>query len=453
MSEFILSILAFIITLGLLITFHEAGHFWVARRCGVKVLRFSIGFGQPFWCYRSPVDGTEYAITALPLGGYVRMLDERDGEVDPDEVHRAFNRQPIPVRMAIVAAGPVANFLLAIVLYAITFLIGVPGMRPVLDAPRPGSVAAFAGFQARDVITAIDGQSTPTLQDVTLALLDRGAAHRTITVQVQDSAGETRNRWLTLPDDALDPSRLLEQLGFVLWNPPLPAVIDRVQSGSAAARAGLQAGDRILAVQGQPLTGGWQQWTTLVRQHPQQSLQIDIERDGQRQSLPITPEAKPVGDKIIGFVGANARVPPEWLSELHVVQQYDPLTALGKAAQKTWNMSLLTLRMLGRMIIGQASLENIGGPITIAQVAGQSASIGLIAFLSFLALVSLSLGVLNLLPIPILDGGHLLYDFIAWLRGSPLSEQAQEIGQRVGFVVLILLMSLALFNDLTRLFN
>ncbi|MEE4376864.1 MAG: sigma E protease regulator RseP [Candidatus Competibacteraceae bacterium] len=454
MSHFVISLLALIVTLGLLITFHEFGHFWVARRFGVKVLRFSIGFGKPFWLRRGQVDGTEYAVTAIPLGGYVRMLDEREGDVDPQERERAFNRQPVSSRIAIVAAGPIFNFLFAIAVYTLMFMVGVPGLRPLLEQPPADSLMAQAGFQQGDLIIAVDDQDTPTLRDVNLALLDRAMATDNIVIQVKDADQRVLFRTLDLSSlpDARQADQLLEQLGLAMQQPRLPAVIAEVQDNGAAQQAGLQAGDRVVTVDGQPIAD-WQQWAGMVRQQPNTPLNVGIERDGAVQTLTVIPDPIETEQGVIGRVGALVQVPDDFADAVRIVTRYGPIQALGEAVVKTGEMALFTLRMMGRMLIGKASLDNISGPITIAQFAGQSASIGLIPFLSFLALVSISLGVLNLLPVPVLDGGHLLYYFIEFVKGSPLSDTAQELGQRVGIVLLVMLMGLAFFNDLARLFG
>ncbi|HAS51891.1 MAG TPA: RIP metalloprotease RseP [Gammaproteobacteria bacterium] len=450
-SPFI-SILALIVTLGVLITVHEFGHFWVARRLGVKVTKFSIGFGKPLWTRRGQ-DDVEYVIAALPLGGYVKMLDEREGDVPEAELHRAFNRKPVGSRIAIVLAGPLFNFLFAILAYACMFVVGVPGMKPLLDQPVAGSLAEAGGFRKGDLIIAIDGEPTPALSSVMLTLVDRAMAEDVIQIEVQDVDDRLRMRTLDLRDGriATDDVRMFERVGLTPWQPVLPAVIGQVMPDGAAARSGLQAGDRILLVDSVPVAD-WRQWRGIIERHPGQLMNVRIEREGGEQALELTPDTRqtPTGEQA-GFIGAVADVPPDLAADMQVVVRYGPLDAMGAAIGKTWDMSLLTLRMLGRMLIGKASLENLSGPITIAQFAGQAASAGFIAFLSLLALVSISLGVLNLLPIPVLDGGHLLYYLIEAIKGSPLSEALQQVGQQVGMVVLLLLMGLALFNDFNRL--
>lgn len=453
MMSTVISLLALIVTLGVLITVHEFGHFWVARRLGVKVLRFSVGFGHPLWLRRGQ-DGVEYVIAAVPFGGYVRMLDEREGAVAPDEAHRAFNRQSVWTRIAVVAAGPIFNFGFAIGAYTLMFMVGVTGVRPLLGEPAPGSLAAAAGFQEGDLIVTVAEQPVLTLDEVTLALVDARLAGGDVPVQVKDQDQQVRDLLLdlqSLPGEAEDHG-VLNQLGLALWKPHLPAAVAEIMPGGAAERAGLQPGDRILRVDGQPV-GDWQEWANYVREHPGDRLTVQVDRGGQTLTLAMVPDAVKTGEGVVGRIGASAQVPAAIAESLQIVLRYSPPRAFLEAVGKTWSMSVFTVRMLGRILIGKASLENISGPIAIAQFAGQSARIGAIAFLSFLALVSISLGVLNLLPVPVLDGGHLMYYFIEVVKGSPLSESLQQAGQRIGLALLLILMSLALANDLARLFK
>lgn len=452
MSNSLVSALALIVTLGVLITVHEFGHFWVARRLGVKVLKFSIGFGRPLW-RRIGRDGVEYVIAVLPLGGYVKMLDEREGEVAPDERQRAFNRQPVGSRIAIVLAGPAFNFLFAVLAYAFMFMVGIPGVKPLLDESRPKSLAEAGDFRKGDLVMAVDGKATPTLGAVMLALVDRAMTGEEIKVEVLDADDRTRIRTLDTRESQglADPAQVFERVGLVPWQPVLPAVIGQVMRDGAAERAGLRPGDRIVLADGKPIAD-WRQWREVIEQHPDQAFSARIEREGVERLLELIPDAREdERGQRVGFIGAVADMPEDLARNLWVVVRYGPLDAVGAAIGKTWDISLLTLRMLGRMLVGRASLDNLSGPLTIARFAGQAASAGLIAFVSLLALVSISLGVLNLLPVPVLDGGHLLYYLIELIKGSPLSETVQNLGQQVGIAVLLLLMGLALFNDFSRI--
>lgn len=456
MTSLLTTIAAFIVALGVLITVHEFGHFWIARRLGVKVLRFSVGFGRPLWVRRGRSDNTEFVIGAIPLGGYVKMLDEREGEVAEHEVGRAFNRQRLGVRIAIVAAGPVFNFLFAIFAYWLVFVAGETGTKPIVGDLIASSVADKAGMQAGDLIMAIDQQETSTWEAVTLKLLEESTRADRLRITVQRDVGHQETLWIDM--GAADPQKLhrgqvLAALGITPERPVVPPVIDRVQPDGAAAAAGFTSGDRVLRADDQPIES-WNQWVEYVRKRPEQWLRVIVERDGVPIELELYPARVEAEDgSIVGRIGAYVRYPEELAAQYQTEVRYGPLTAVGHALTKTWNMSLLMLRMLWRMLVGQASVENLSGPISIAQYAGQSASIGFSSFVKFLAIVSISLGVLNLLPIPVLDGGHLLYYLIEGVRGQPLSEQAQALGQQVGLVLLLLLMALAFYLDIERLFT
>lgn len=452
--DLLFTIGSFLVALAILISVHEYGHFWVARRLGVKVLRFSIGFGRPLLRRRRDPDSTEYVLAGIPLGGYVKMLDEREGEVPPDQLHLAFNRQPLWKRSAIVAAGPFFNFAFAILAYWAIFLAGDAGLRPLIGAVTPDSIAAESGFERGDELLRIGDRASPTWEGAVFALMAEALNREDLAVEVRDAAGAERTRWISgerlagLPDDP----NLLERLGLSPLRPPLPAVIGELTPGEPAERAGLRVGDHILAVDGAPVED-WREWVQLVRARPGMDLRVEIERAGERLELAVVPRAVEADGARIGRIGAGVESRDDLLEPYRVEVRYGPLAALGQSVAKTLDMSQLMLRVMGRMLIGQASVENLSGPITIAETAGRTASYGLDSFIKFLAVVSISLGVLNLLPIPILDGGHLLYFFIEWAKGSPLSEQAQLHGQKIGLVLLAALMTLAFYVDLSRLFG
>lgn len=452
MPGFLSTILAFIVAIGVLVTVHEFGHFWVARRLGVKVLRFSVGFGRPLW-RREAADGTEYMLAVIPLGGYVKMLDEREGEVPAAELDRAFNRKPVASRIAIVAAGPMFNFLFAILAYWLIFIIGVTGLRPLVGEVLPETPAAYAGLRSGDEIRVVEGRSTPTWDAARTALLKESLGGGRIELEVADSNGATRLVELDLTGLTLDleSGDLLPGLGIDPWRPSIPALIGEVVPGEPAEEAGLRAGDRILSADGRPISD-WNGWVKYVRAHPGEVLEVTVERDGAPLTLALKPASVAEGTREVGRIGAAvdmSRAPD--LERYQAVQDYPPLEALGAAAVRTWDMTSLTLQVLGRLFTGRASLESVSGPITIAQYAGETARIGVVPFLAFLAVVSISLGILNLLPVPILDGGHLLYYLIELVKGSPLSEEAQQLGQRLGIVLLLGLMALAFYNDFSRL--
>lgn len=442
------TVLWFLIAIGILVVVHEYGHYLAARLAGVKVLRFSVGFGKPLLSRRFGRDQTEWSLAALPFGGYVKMLDEREGEVPAAQAHRSFNRATVWRRIGIVAAGPIANFLLAIVFYFALFVHGMPALKPMIGEPPVDTPAAKAGLVAGDEIRMVNGTDTHSFQDLRLSLLRAGVAGDALELKLADGRSvrldaasiETEN----LEKDTLRP------LGIVRYDPEIAPVIGKVLPDGAAARAGFQTGDRLISANGKAIAN-WQDWVQLIRQHPAKPLRIEYERQGQRAELDVIPDAVEESGQRVGKIGAGPQVDESVLAPLMTEVRYGPFEALGRAAVKTWDMSLFTLEMMGRMVLGQVSWKNLSGPLTIADYAGQSATLGWISFVSFLALVSVSLGVLNLLPVPLLDGGHLMYYVAEVLTGRPVSERTMEIGSRIGMTLLLLLMSFALYNDLQRL--
>ena len=450
MLSILWNLAAFIIALGVLITVHEFGHFWVARRCGVRVERFSIGFGKALW-RRTDKSGTEYVIAMIPLGGYVKMLDERAEPVAPELRHYAFNNKTVGQRAAIIAAGPIANFLFAIFAYWLVFIIGVPGVRPVVGEITPNSIAAQAQIQPGTELKAVDGIETPDWDAVRLQLVSKiGDEHTTLSV-AQFGSNQRQDKTLDLRNWAFEPAKEdpVSSLGMRPRGPQIEPVLSEVQVNSAASKAGLQAGDRIVKVNGQSLTQ-WMTFVTLVRDNPDTPLALDIERQGSSLSLTLTPDSKQVNGKAEGFAGVVPKVIP-LPDEYKTVRQYGPFSAILEASDKTWQLMKLTVSMLGKLITGDVKLNNLSGPISIAQGAGMSAEFGIIYYLMFLALISVNLGIINLFPLPVLDGGHLLFLAIEKLKGGPVSERVQDFSYRIGSILLVLLMGLALFNDFSRL--
>lgn len=452
------SILWFILAIGVLVTVHEFGHFWVARRVGVKVLRFSVGFGRTLWSRRAGADQTEYVIAAIPLGGYVKMLDENEGEVAEQERHRAFNRQPLWKRIAIVVAGPAFNFLFAIFAYWLTFVIGIGGLKPIIGQVDPDGIAAAAGLDAEQRIVAVDGRDTRTWQSVVESIIGATLRDGSLTLEIVEPGAEPRTVTLDLQGlgvDEFSQGRLFEALGLAPKRPIVPPIIGEVEAGGPADRGGLRRGDRVLALDGDTLDS-WREFVEFIRAHAEKTIEMQVARDGATVTLMVRPavfSADGGQSPSYGRIGAGVKPPGADMGGYYETVRYAPWTAFSKAVVKTWDMSILTLRMLWKMVTLEISVKHLSGPISIAQYAGFSAEAGITRFLEFLAIVSVSLGILNLLPIPILDGGHLLYYLIESVTGRPVSEEAQYLGQRLGVAMLVGLMGLAFYNDLARIFG
>lgn len=435
--------------LGVLVTFHEYGHFWVARKNGVKVLRFSVGFGAPLlrWHDRH---GTEFVVAALPLGGYVKMVDEREGDVAEQDLPYAFNRKSVWQRMAVVVAGPLANFILAILVYWIVFGMGEQGVAPVVGDVAPGSVAEQAGLQPGQEITAVDGEPTPTWRALRMQLIYRIGESGPIYFTVSDNYGERKltgqlDEWL-MGAEEVDP---VPAIGVELYRPVILPIADEVIAGNPAAEAGMISGDRVLSVNGVAVHT-WSDWVEYVRQRPGEPLAVKVERAGQEVVIELVPRAVEENGETVGKVGMSV-LAPTWPEEMLRAMEYSFFGALKRGVEETWQTSLLILDSLKKMLEGLISVKHLSGPISIAKVAGASAQHGISAYLGFIAFLSVSLGVLNLLPIPVLDGGHLMYYLVEAVKGKPVSEKVQLAGFKLGLFVVAGLMVLALYNDLMRL--
>ena len=453
MIEILTSILAFILALGLLVAVHEYGHFWVARKLGVKVLRFCLGFGKPLWSKTVGPDQVEYAIAAIPLGGYVKLLDEREGPVAESEKHRAFNNQTTGVRIAILAAGPLFNFIFAIAAYWLMFVTGVTTLKPVIGAVESGSLAAEAGVLAGDEIVSVDGKDTASMMAAQLGILDTLVANGRIPMTVRGEDGRSRSVLIEIDGEKrsfTEPGELFPRLGMAPWRPLLPPLIADVTAGGSAEQSGLMSGDLIVSADGLPVKD-WREWVDFVRSRPGGVVALEIERDGSSQSLALQIGTADTDEGRIGRIGAGVRVPDDLYDGILTEQRLGPIDSLGEAVSRSWEMSSLTVRLIYRMLRGDVSAKNISGPINIAQVAGYTARAGLASFLNFLAIVSISLGILNLLPVPMLDGGQIAYQIAEVVKGSPVSERAQMLGQQVGIALLLILMSFAFYNDIANL--
>ena len=442
---------AFLLALGILIAVHEFGHFWVARRCGVFVERFSIGFGKPLW-QKVGKDGTEYTLAMIPLGGYVKMLDERVDEVPAERRHQAFNNKALWQRSAIVAAGPLANFIFAVFAYWVVYLIGVPAVRPVIGEVAPQSIAAEAGIRSGMELKSISGIQTADWESVNMAMISHIGDEKMVMTVIEPGTEYEIQRTLDLTGWTFDPEteRVLTTLGITPYSPAITPVISQLADEGAAIAAGLRLNDEIVSINAAPVTG-WQQVVDAVRAHPSQPLVLEVRRGGERVALTMTPaEQKQRDGTVVGYAGMAPTVAP-WPESYQINLQYGPIEAVGRAAEKTWQLVTLTFDMVGKLIIGDVAIKNLSGPISIAKGAGMTADFGVVYFLGFLALISVNLGIVNLLPLPVLDGGHLMFFAIEAVTRRPVSERVQDIGYRVGSAILVALMAVALFNDFTRL--
>ncbi len=456
MQSFLLSLVAFIIAIGVLVTIHEFGHYWVAKKMGVKVLRFSIGFGKPLWKKVAGPDKTEYVLAAIPLGGYVKMLDEREGNVEATELDRAFNRKSVWARIAIVIAGPLANLILAVLVYWLVFIVGITGIAPIVGDPLKDSPAALAGFQSEDKIVEVNGKATPTWNTVYVGLLDgivSGGGEIDITVDTSDGSQATRK--LVLAKELLNQEGdVVGSIGLNRWWPDVDPVIGGVVPGGAAEGAGLQVGDAVLSSDGTTVDT-WRQLVEIIRASADKTLNLVVLRDNSEVEVQLTPALRETPEGNIGFIGARETQSQAVIDEkLRTVERYSPLTALSMGFSRTAEMISVSIKMIGKLLTGQASLKNtVSGPISIAQFAGQSVSVGIDHYLSFIALVSISLGIFNLFPVPMLDGGHLLYYAIELVTGRQVSERIQIIGQQIGIALLGTLMIFVFYQDILRLFG
>ncbi len=450
MLEFLQTLIAFIVALGLLIFVHEYGHFWVARRCGVRVLKFSIGFGKPLFSWHDR-RGTEFCVAALPLGGFVKMLGEAGSDVGSDEIKESFAHKSVYQRFAIVSAGPLINLVFAIFLYWVLFVSGVTALAPFVGDVKPDSMAQSAGFQPLDEIIAVNDQPVESWDDVTMVLVALIGEDSTFTFKVVPEGGSQPverkvkvSQWMT-GSEKVHP---MELLGMAPYFPKVPAILGELVPGKAAVTQGLQTGDQVVAVNGVTIET-WDEWVMLIRQNPGTQMQVGVLRDGQTLGMSITPEPFTQQDgSVVGQIGAHLQAGLAEFPDFMVrEQQYGPIAAIGKALTHAWSRIHLTITSIGKMVTGKISVENLSGPITIAKIAGDSAQYGMESFFNFLAYLSISLGVLNLLPIPVLDGGHLMYYLAEMIKGSPVSEKAQAFGNSVGLTLLIMFMGLAFYND------
>jgi regulator of sigma E protease len=448
MGSALTDLLSFVVAISLLVAIHEYGHYIVGRWAGMKILRFSIGFGKPIWSKRSGKDNTEYCIASIPLGGYVRFLDSREGSIEPEDEGRAFDQRPIPARIAVLAAGPLFNFLFAILAYWALFVPGVMVLKPAIGDVIPDSYADQAGLEFGDKIVAVGDVEPADWESALVAILDHMVATGKVPLTLENEQGGHRRATIDVGSDATrltEPGALFDGLGFGIWQPP--AGVGSLAPGGPAERAGIRVGDRITAVDGESIRS-WGDLLGVVRDRPGQPVEVEYVRNGYTATVNLTLDAEGSGEERRGLIGIGLS---ETSADYYARRTYTPLESLSAAVDKTWTSTLFTMRMLGRMVTGDVSFKNISGPINIAQFAGDSAERGFSYFLGFLAIISISLGVLNLLPIPVLDGGQIVYQVVEMIKGGPLTERAQILGQQIGILALLLLMSFAFYNDIARL--
>ena len=450
MSAVLISLLSFIVAISVLVAVHEFGHYLVGRLCGMKVLRFSIGFGKPVWTWIGGKDRTEYCVSAIPLGGYVKFLDEREGPVAAADQGRAFNHRPVPARIAVLLAGPMFNFLFAVLAYWVLFINGIPTVKPAVGEVSPDSYAANAGLRHGDRILAVGGREASDWETALVAMLEGIVRDGKVTLELEGEDGWQRSAVLEVGNDRArltEPGVLFDGLGFTPWQPP--AVVGSVEDDGAASAAGVLEGDRITEIAANPIRD-FSDLQRVVAAHPGETVSVRLVRGGEQRQLEMQLGSREVDGEEVGFMGVG--IAPA-AGDHWYIRKFGPLSAIGESIERTWNSTGFTVRMLARMVTGDVSIKNISGPINIAQYAGDSAAAGLNAYLSFLALVSISLGVLNLLPVPILDGGQIVYQTVELIKGSPLSDRSQMVGQQVGILALLLLMSFAFYNDIARILN
>ena len=444
---------AFIVAIGLLVSVHEFGHFWVARKLGIRVLKFSIGFGKPLWKRVSPVDGVEYIIASIPLGGYVKMLDEREGNVSAEDAPYSYNRAPVWKRLLTLLAGPFANLAFAVIAYWVLLLIGIPGLKPVVGEVQSDSIAARAGLRADDLIMSVQGQSVVTQTDVLIGLIEH-VTEGDIALRVSADQGQGVEREVILRSvadrrDLTEPETMMRGIGFEFWLPMIPAVIDAVTQGGAAEKAGLHSGDEIVSIAGQSVNE-LSDVSRLLSPLAGQRVVILVKRQHSEIELPVTVQQDTSEGRAVGRIGVRMKATIVMPEQMRAVQKYSPIAALGHGMKQTWDTAALSFKMIWRMLVGKVSTKNLSGAISMVEFSGAAARQGALAFINWLALISVSIGVFNLLPIPMLDGGQVLYQLAEWVKGSPISERTQQISQQVGMALLLMLLSLTLYNDIVR---